>query len=111
MPAARSRIGYALLATVPLLLGVAYYAAWQAGCYFDGKQGAGNIQSAEPWSIAAFVLIAVSWLALSIGIPIAIKPSPPVFFGSLLVVSVLFLPLAILLIGAADSSGVRACWP
>lgn len=107
--AARSRLGYGLLAAAPVLAAAAYYSAWRAGCYFDGKQGMGDLQAAEPWSIAGLVAVGLVCLALSAGLPLAIRPTVGAVLGSALFFAVLVLPLGVLLLMAADSSGVQAC--
>lgn len=105
----RSRFGYGLLVAAPVLAVAAYYCAWRAGCYFDGKQGTGDIQAAEPWSLAALVAVALVWVALSAGVPLARRSTVGAFLGSAVFFAVLVLPLGILLLLAAESSGVRDC--
>ncbi|RYE69741.1 MAG: hypothetical protein EOO81_08320 [Oxalobacteraceae bacterium] len=111
MSAVRSKVGYVLLIAAPLLAALGYYCASHAGCYFEPKQGIGDFQSAEPWSLAGLGTVALAWLSLAIGVPLATRPTVPVFLGSLLLTAILTVPLGMLMLMAAESSGTIACGP
>ncbi len=109
MSLARSKTGWIFLASVPFVAGLAYYFSWRSGCYFDAKQGIGNYQLYQLWSLAAWLALLVTWLALVIAVPLLSRPTMPVIAGSLLFFGVLATPLGFLLLAAGEVSGVQSC--
>ena len=103
--------GWLLLMAALVFSGLSYLFAWRAGCLFDSQQGTGNFHSSSTWSVLAFASLAAAWLSLVVGVPLSSRPSVPSFLGSLLFFSVLAVPLGILMLMAAEASGVRACGP
>lgn len=111
MASAQTRFGYSLLVAAVLLAVFAYFASWQAGCYFDSKQGTGDMASATPWSIAGLMAAPLCWMAASLGATFVAGPTVPRAMGSLLFFGVLLLPLGVLLLLAGETAGVQSCGP
>ena len=107
----QATLGYSLAAVAPLLAAFAYYCAYRAGCLFDSKQGVGDFEASEGWSIAGLVAVLLTWLSLSLAVPLIVGPSTPRALGSVLFFGILVLPLGVLLLLAGESSGVVACMP
>jgi len=111
MSIANSRIGWLLALASPILFGCGYYFAWNAGCLFDAKQGIGDFHSSSSSSLVALVSTATACLALALAVPLIWRPTIPAFIGSLLFFGILAAPIGILMLLAAEASGVRACGP
>ena len=107
----QAKLGYALAAVAPLFAAFAYYCAYRAGCLFDSKQGVGDAEASDPWSIAGLVAVLLTWLSLSLAVPLIAGPSIPRALGAVFFFGILVLPLGILLLLAGESSGVVACLP
>lgn len=100
-----------MAAVAPLLAVFAYCCAYRAGCLFDSKEGVGDMQASDPWSIAGLAAVLLTWLSLSLAVPLIAGPSAPRALGSVLFFGILVLPLGVLLLLAGESSGVVACMP
>gem|GEM_PF-5902134 len=111
MSIANSRIGWLLALASPILFGCGYYFAWNAGCLFDAKQGIGDFHSSSSSSLVALVSTATACLALALAVPLIWRPTIPAFLGSLLFFGILAAPIGILMLLAAEASGVRTCGP
>lgn len=109
MAMSRSRVGYLLMLLAPLLAAVACYAAWRAGCLFDAKSGVGDYVASGPWSISALVVMALGLVSLIAGFVLVVRGSAAVILGSALFFGILFVPLAVLALAAAEASGTRSC--
>lgn len=105
----RSRMGCLLLLLAPLLAAVACYAQWRAGCLFDAKSGLGDYAASGSWSISALVAMALGLVSLIAGLVLVVRGSAAVVLGSALFFGILFVPLAVLALAAAEASGIRGC--
>ena len=111
MSVVHTRIGWFLALASPLLFAFGYCFAWRAGCVFDAKQGIGDFASSNSSSLAALATTGVACLALALAGPLIWRPTVPAILGSLLFVGILAVPLGMLMLMAAEASGVRACGP
>lgn len=109
MSVVRLRIGWSLALASPLLLACGYYFAWRAGCAFDAQQGTGDFASSSTATLTALAATGAGCLAAAFAVPLVWRPTAPAFLGSLLFFGVLAAPLSILMLMAAEASGVRAC--
>lgn len=78
---------------------------------FDSKQATGDFQSGSHWALIALCVTAAAYLAIAIAVPLMWHPTVMALLGSLLFFGVLLVPTGMLMLMAAEGSGVRACSP
>jgi hypothetical protein len=108
--AAVSRIGLVTLLAAPAFAALGYYFAWHAGCSFDAKQGIGDVHSAGIYSLWSQLSMGLACAAIAAAVPLIWRRTWPTVFGSILVAVVLAVPLALLVLLAADASGTGSCF-